>query len=231
MRYSACEAFVRRRRPAAALAALFVGAAFWVSGCGSDEPTAPAPPERGGASPNEVLDLFQEEWRARVIVEYVRILADDYRFVLDPNTRDELGVEWIDAEEDSTVVARLFTSVEVTKIAIELVWPGPPVPSERVDGPGWVRLDVHDVFLDVDFAPAGQEVTTFRVEDQTQRFHFRRGITPGDSLPESPTSERWFLVEWQDFGVGGIRKGSGPSFVSSRAEEATSWSLIKFRVR
>lgn len=214
-------------RRAAGGAALLVAAAVWVSGCGSDDPTAPALPEPGGASPEEVIDLFQEAWRARDIDAYTGILATDYRFIPDPVTQDELGVASLNAAEDSAAVARLFESEFVTKIAIELTWPGDPRPSGRIDSPGWVYVDVLDVFLDVDFAPTGQEVTTFRIEDQTQRFHFRRGIAPGDTLPESPTSERWFLVEWRDFGVGGFRSGSGPA----PAVEATSWSQVKFLLR
>jgi hypothetical protein len=217
---------MRHRHPFAA-AALLVGLTFGLSACDSDDPTAPALPEPGGASPEDVLDLFQEAWRARDIDAYVRILAEDYRFYLDPITQSEAGVASWGVAEDSAAVGRLFESEFVTKIAIELTWPGDPRPSGRPELPGWVYVDVLDVFLDVDFKPTGQEVTTFRIEDQTQRFHFRRGIAPGDTLPESPTSERWFLVEWQDFGVGGFRSGFGPA----PADVATSWSQVKFLLR
>jgi hypothetical protein len=233
MRRAPRESSPLRHRHVFATAGLLPGLTFGLCACDSDDPAAPtpAPPEPGGASPGEVLDLFQEAWRARDIDAYVRILAEDYRFFLDSATRAQTGVTSWDVKGDTAAVARLFASEYVTKIAIELVWPGAPRPSGRVDSPGWVYVDVLDVFLDVDFALTGEDTTKFRVEDQTQRFHFRQGIAPGDTLPESPTSERWFLVEWRDFGTGANRAESDPAPAVSPAVEASSWSSIKLLLR
>ncbi|TPW17410.1 MAG: hypothetical protein FD129_388, partial [bacterium] len=62
----------------------------------------------------------------------------------------------------------------------------------------WTKLFVTDVYLDVDFAPVGQEVTTYRVENQTQRFFFRRGRT---NPPSGPADTLMYIVEWRDQGV------------------------------
>ncbi|MDZ4805152.1 MAG: hypothetical protein SGI90_09850 [Candidatus Eisenbacteria bacterium] len=151
-------------------------------------------------SEDNVLSNFQVAYRQKRIDEYAKLLANDFQFYFDPVTRGQLGIEFWTRTEDSLRTEQLFTSPEVTKIVIELDWParsatgaGFLAPRER-----WTKLFLTDVYLDVDFAPIGQEVTTFRVEQQQQRFFFRRGRT---NPPSGPSDTLMYIVEWRDQGV------------------------------
>jgi hypothetical protein len=211
------------------LAVLLVAGVTGIPGCASeddaDEPTGPA----GAASPAGGVNEILVAYRQRDATRYARILAEDFRFHLDPVARHEHGLVTLDAVEDVALTRRLFEATTIRKIAVDLQWSSQPRPSGRLDAPDWVYLDVLDVFLDVDFRLADEEITTFRVEDQVQRFYFRQGFAAGDTLPESETRERWFLVEWHDAGIGSRGPG-GPPPAGSRPVPVvpTTWSTIKF---
>ena len=151
-------------------------------------------------SEDNVLDNFQVAYRKKLINEYARLLANDFQFYFDPVTRAQLGIEFWTRTEDSLRTEQLFTSPEVTKIVIELDWPARSAIGAGFLAPrnGWTKLFLTDVYLDVDFAPIGQEVTTFRVEQQQQQFFFRRGRT---SPPSGPSDTLMYIVEWRDQGV------------------------------
>lgn len=189
------------RRPLLALAvlALLAPLALGTTGCEKDpiEDVAVYLPQ---ISEDNVLHNFQVAYRRRDIVKYSELLADDFQFWFDPATRDELGIQFWTRTEDSLKTELLFTSPEVTKIFIELKWPAKTVrPSNQLPPRDvWTYYDILDVLLDVDFAPAGQEVTTFRVEEQTQRFFFRRGKSPTPAADDTLV----YIVEWRDFGTG-----------------------------
>lgn len=152
-------------------------------------------------SEDNVLNNFQVAYRKKRIEEYAKLLANDFQFYFDPVTRNQLGIEFWTRTEDSLRTEQLFTSPEVTKIVIELDWPEKSAAPAGFLPPrgGWTKLFLTDVYLDVDFAPAGQEVTTFRVEQQQQRFYFRRGRT---NPPSGPSDTLTYIVEWRDQGTG-----------------------------
>jgi hypothetical protein len=199
--------------------ALLVLAGF---GC-SDDPVIddPASPYLSQTSEDNLLHNFQVAWRERRIDEYARLLASDFRYYLDPATRQDLGIEYLDRTADSTLVACLFFGEDVEDITIQLTWPNRSASSAGFAAPRdtWTKLFLSEVFLDVDVMSPGGELTTYRVEDQTQRFFFRRGRTyppsgPGDTLT--------YIVEWRDEGAGQLKQ--------SAAGEPTSWSGIKNRI-
>ncbi len=139
--------------------------------------------------------------------EYSRLLATDFQFYLDPVTASQLGVEYWTRTQDSLAAERLFTSPQVTSIVIDLRWPNRSATNAGLAAPreDWTKLFITDVHLDVDFMLVGQEVTTFRVDNQQQRFFFRRGRT---HPPSSPADTLVYLVEWRDQGSsGGVRGG------------------------
>lgn len=190
----------RHRRPLFALLTLtlLLPSAFGLWGCDTEviEDAGDYLPQ---ISEDNVLHNFQVAYRRQEITEYAKLLADDFQFYFDPATRDELGIQFWSRTEDSLKTELLFDSPEVTKIAIDLKWPARTArPSNQLPPRDvWTYYDILDVFLDVDFAPAGQEVTTFRVEDQTQRFFFRRGKSPTPAENDTLV----YLVEWRDFGT------------------------------
>jgi hypothetical protein len=220
----------RRRMIRGAVLALLVGAqVVGLPGCGSEgdfeEPVGPG----GASSPALGVVELEDAYRQREATRYERLLAEDFRFYPDPRTQVEHGVISLDATDDVALTRRLFESSTIKKIAVELRWSSQPRPSGRLEAPDWVYLDVLDVFLDVDYRLADEEVTTFRVEDQVQRFYFRQGFSAGDTLPESETRERWFLVEWHDAGTGS-RSPGGQTSAEPRPVPVvpTTWSTIKF---
>ena len=170
-------------------------------------------------SEDNVLENFQRAYRTRDATAYARLLAADFQFYFDPIVRNQLGIEFWTRSEDSLRTEQLFDSPEVGRIILNLDWPRGSAMNDGFRPPleGWTKLFITDVFLDVGFAPVGQEVTTFRVEEQQQRFYFRHGRTypptgPGDTL--------LYIVEWRDQGV-----SSGGH--AALARRASSWSGIK----
>ena len=153
-------------------------------------------------SEDNVLNNFQVAYRKKSIEDYAVLLASDFQFYFDPVTRDEVlgGLEFWTRTQDSLQTRQLFEAPEVTKVFIELAWPQHSATGAGFLAPrdNWTKLFVTDVYLDVDFAPVGQEVTTYRVENQTQRFFFRRGRT---NPPSGPADTLMYIVEWRDQGV------------------------------
>jgi len=182
----------------------------------------PGHPPRLQISEDNVLNDFQVAYRQRRIDEYSRLLATDFQFYLDPVTSSQLGIASWTRTQDSLATERLFLSPEVTNLATELGWrphsavnAGLPPPREQ-----WTTLVVSDVYLDFDFAPVGQDTTTFRVENQEQRFYFRRGRT---NPPSGPADTLVYIVEWHDQGItSGLR-------AQRTLVEPTTWSSIKTR--
>ncbi len=170
-------------------------------------------------SEDNVLENFQRAYRRRDATAYARLLATDFQFYFDPVTRNQLGIEFWTRTEEIRRTEDLFRSPEVTKIVIELDWPRGSAANAGFSPPleAWTKLFLTDVFLDVDFAPAGQQVTTFRVEQQTQRFFFRRGRT---KPPSSSGDTLVYIVEWRDQGNGG---SSSPAL----AQSSTTWGGVK----
>jgi len=175
-------------------------------------------------SEDNVLQNFQVAYRTRQIDEYAKLLAADFQFYLDPVTATQLGIGSWTRTQDSLATERLFILPEVTKVVIELDWrprsavnAGLPPPREK-----WTKLFISETYLDVDFTPAGQDTNTitFRVENQQQRFFFRRGRT---NPPSGPADTLVYIVEWHDQGVsGGLR---APKTLVTNA----TWSSIKTR--
>lgn len=170
-------------------------------------------------SEDNVLENFQRAYQRRDATAYARLLATDFQFYFDPVTRNQLGIEFWTRTEDSRRTEDLFRSSEVTKIVIALDWLRGSAVNAGFSPPreAWTKLFLTDVFLDVDFAPAGQEVTTFRVEDQAHRFFFRLGST---KPPSGPADTLVYIVEWRDQGNGGF---SSPAL----AQSSTTWSGVK----
>lgn len=179
-------------------------------------------------APDDVLSNFQVAWRQRNTDEYSKLLADDYRFYFDNVTRAEKGLpEYWGRTTDSTQVGKLFASPQVSDISVELKWShNAAKPATEPGRERWVYYDILDVFLDVDLAPTDDnpDGVTFRVEDQRQRFYFRKGKTEGDTLSTSATAQIYYLTEWRDYGVEGL---DGPSRAPAASGSSTSWSQVK----
>jgi len=200
---------------------------FLALGCSDDDADPESSPYLVPTSTYNILYNFEVAYREQDPEAYAGLLADDFRFYFDPATRDQLGIESWTKSEDALATGGLFEAPEVTKIVIELNYPTDDQPATGAGRERWRLRRVTDDYLSVDFAPAGQEVTTFRVENQTQDFYFRQGRSAADTLASSPTSDDWYLVEWRDHGVGRATPGRLP-WVS---KENATWSGIKSLVQ
>jgi archaetidylinositol phosphate synthase len=215
------------------LALALGGAAVAGFGCASEDPDERP---RGAVSPLDAFDRFQRAWHERDTRGYALLLSDDYRFVLDSFTSQQVGFPTVTARQDSAAVGRILGAFEVEDLRIDLRFDGATQTVTGADGRDWERMEVRDVLFDVDVRESSGGFTTFRVEDQTQVFFYRQGASSGDTLAGSETRDRWFLVEWRDLGFfaapGGVE---GPRAMASPAAprpavEAASWSAIKFIV-
>jgi archaetidylinositol phosphate synthase len=213
------------------LALALGGAAIAGVGCASEE-TDDRP--RGAVSPLDAFDRFQRAWYERDVNGFALLLADDYDFVLDSFTVQQVGFATATARQDSAAVARILGAFEVEDVRIDLRFDGATQTVTGPDGRNWERMEVRDVLLDIDVRPVGQDIVTFRVEDQTQVFFYRQGASSGDTLAGSSTRDRWFLVEWRDLGFfeapggGEAPRDAGSPAAPRPAVETTSWSAIKF---
>ena len=201
--------------------------ALLMTGCSESTGGDPDPdPYLARTSPDNVLNNFQVAWRTRNIGRYSQLLAEDYRFYFDNETRTHMGLPpyWTTAEE-STQVGNLFNSQQVAGIYIALKWPlGTAHPATEPGRENWVYLDVLDVLLEVDLTPTTDlpEGVTLQVDDQKQRYYFRRGKTE----PAAPGDTLFYLTEWRDYGSGsGYLSNSGVSRPTT--SESSTWGGIK----
>jgi hypothetical protein len=168
-------------------------------------------------SEDNVLYNLRLAYRERSVEKYAELLAEDFRYFPDPATRQQLGIESWDRATELARIRCLFESPDVTKITIELGWAYRSATSAGLPSPRdtWTELVLTDVFLDIDFMPSGQEVTTFRIEDQAQQIFFRKGRT---NPPAGPADTLVYIVEWRDLGT------SQKALVG---EESATWSGVK----
>ena len=147
--------------------------------------------------PSDVVKNLQLAYKRRNIVEYARLLGNDFQFWFDPDTRPDNVPEFWTRQQDSTGTGNLFAATDVSDIRITLTY-GADVADNTIGHEGWRKIRVTDTFLEVDKVPPVGEVITLRVDGDVQDYYLRKGRTPGDTLASSPTSKEWFLVEWHD---------------------------------
>ncbi len=199
----------------------FFLAVLFLSSCGDDDIVDPPSRYLPQTSPESVLDNLQTAYVQRDIAEYMKLLADDFRFYLDEGTRQRnsgLPVFW-GRDQDSLATYLVFMSPDVTDIRIDLSF-GPARPADEFGHPDRVYIDVLDTFLEVDLrpAPGNSEGLTLRIDAQHQRFFLRKGRTPDDT-----DSKTWYIVEWRDYGQRGAPGHGGAGL----AVENSTWSYIK----
>jgi len=207
---------MRIQEVALLLAAGVLGLTF--SACRKCDSCAVTDPYFSQSSEDNVLHNFQAAWRGREIQEYAKLLATDFRYIPDTNTRRQLGIESWDREAESLRVACLFRDPDIKKITMDLSWPARSADPAGFAAPRdvWTKLFLTDVFLDVDVEPVGSPLTTYRIEDQTQRIFFRKGRT---WPPSGPADTLTYIVEWRDEGTGATKP--------TAAVEPSTWSKIK----
>jgi hypothetical protein len=78
-----------------------------------------------------------------------------------------------------------------------------PTPITDPAKPDWELINIGDEFLEVELqaTPGQTEGITIVVDGQIQKFYFRKGRTPADTLASSLTSSQYYIVEWRDLGV------------------------------
>lgn len=193
-------------------------------GCGDDDERPVAERQRP-ATEAAILDTLEVNYRLQQTDFYADLLADDFRFYLDPITRErEQLPEFWDRMTDSTQTAKLFGAEELIGVKINLTFNSVPQP---VSGkPHWTYIDVGDTFIEVELGPTEEfeDGVTILVDGQVQRFIFRKGRTEADTLAVSPTAKNIYIVEWRDRGISfNPQAGAGSRLLS----EASTWTRIK----
>ena len=210
------------------LAGLMVASVLLLmAGCGDDDKESGPAPYPSQTSQANVMAAFQRAWNEKNFDEYSKLLAEDFQFYFDPQTRmaKQLPLFWTRLQ-DSSRVARLFSSDRVADISLRLTFQTEFKADTLSAHSRWTYIDVLDVFLDVDLAPTPEdpEGVTYRVEDQRQRFYFRTGITQADTLATSATASLYYMVGWIDYGIESLSASGGNR---PAAGQMTSWSGIK----
>jgi hypothetical protein len=180
---------------------VFLAALPILSACTKDVVEDPPSALQAQVTEDAVLNNLQVAYRNKDINEYSKLLADDFQFYFDAKTRQDKGLPpfWTRLT-DSTQTERLFKSDQVSRISIKLTWPPKSAkPVNQIGREDWTYYDILDVLLDVDLAPTtdNPDGFTFRVEDQRQRFYFRKGKTK----PAAPGDTLMYIVQWEDYGV------------------------------
>lgn len=201
------------------------GAFPFIASCGDDDCTT-CPPDDGARAPQfteeQVLENLELAWDSRNLDDYADLLADDFRFFPDADTRQLLELDSWDRDAELVRVGCLFASQDVAGLTIRLNQ-GTQVPvSAGYIGTreSWTRMFLTDIFVDIDVARPGEEVNTYRVEDHAQRFYFRKGRT---FPPSSAADTLVYLVEWRDEGSPDRKPSPVPVL-------STSWSLLKLLI-
>lgn len=180
-------------------------------------------------SPESVLQLLIKSYTRRDIVLYASLLAGDFQFWFDPDTRPSTVPDFWTRQQDSTGTGNLFAASDVSDIRIRLTY-GTSTWDNTLGHAGWRKIRVTDTFLEVDKVPPTGEVVTLRVDGDVQDFYFRRGRTPADTLATSPTARLWYLVEWRD-----LARLSGPGRLDERGAAAARpmnlWGSLKENYR
>jgi hypothetical protein len=205
-------------RPAVVLGLLLV----LVPGC--DEDNCIDCPRTTIDTPAEALAELAEAWRQRDQERYSQLLADDFRFYIEFDTRQMYGLpEYWDRTTDSAQTALLFESDEISDIRLSVLeFDSTAVDVNEAGREDWKSILVTDESLQVDKAPlpGESEGTTLLLEGQPQQFYFRKGRTPADTLTSSPTADQYFIVEWRDL-------GRPDAVLTKAATVPTTWSAIK----
>ena len=169
-------------------------------GCSGDEEKTSDYPRQG--SPQQTLQTLQHAWETGDDGLVEAILAADFRFRLQhPAELPVLGVvtEWGQSIE-LLASGQLFTAPHLQSISIELDY-GRARPVNELGREDWQVIDVGSVWIELDEAPPeSEEMYTYAVNGDLQRFYFRQGLSPADHESGSATSRNWYIVDWTDEG-------------------------------
>jgi len=157
-----------------------------VTSCNDDTVSPPPPPDL--STPEAVVEQLQFAYGERDIEAYADLLAPEFQFYFQPIDVAGLGVEYWNADQDSTGTGALFGTNQVSSILIDLTYGPPQVPTEVGFDPDVRKIRLTGVQMEVNLING----TTLLVTD-TQDMYFRPGR---EANGESP--DRWYLLEWRD---------------------------------
>jgi hypothetical protein len=170
-------------------------------GCGEDNPLSghTASPYLSQSLPANVVSNLVTAYQRQDIAGYTALLADDYQFYFDEDTRTthHLPVFWTRLD-DSIAVCGLFNDPDITGIRVELQH-GLPYWGLEVGREQWMHVDVSGGFVEIDCSPtpAHPQGQTRRFEVGLQHLSLRRGRTVADTdTTTSETARAWYIVEW-----------------------------------
>jgi hypothetical protein len=193
-------------------------------GCQDDKPIEDFEFYDAAIAERHVLKNLQTAYEYRNVEQYSVLLADDFRFYFESETRErEQLPEFWNRFTDSVQTRNLLHSFDLTDLKVKLTFDGTPrsVPGK----PGWTNIDVVDTFLEIELGSNDDfpDGVTLLLDGQVNRFYFRKGRTETDTLATSPTSSLYHVVEWRDLGSpsGALSGKAGPTVTP------WTWSHIK----
>ena len=220
--------FGETRHPALAGAGTllaFAVALGFATGCEDTAPTRPQGRFSPRRIPSDVVSEMVIAHRTRDTERYARLLADDFRFWLNPTTR----AEWPIAQEswgrtaDSACVGRMLRNPWATEVVMKMTVIGDSADRR----PGFSRWRRQEVDLEqLEIVTPGDHLPISAQGRQT--FQLRLGRNPADTLDSSPTAHEWFLVEWHDQGRAAMRGSRTTPAFSPQPAQSETWSFLKY---
>jgi hypothetical protein len=174
-------------------------------------PVPPPPPVsyKPQTSPENVVHNLQVSYRQREILEYAKLLAQDFQFIFQTTDPSRPPEGFWARDEDSTGTDALFRAPDVIDIRIDLIHGLAEDPSEVGFDEGVKLIRINQTFLEVD----EQIGITWQVTDLQDMF-FRPG-----RAEKGEDASLWYLLEWRDL--------TRTSDHMSVATEATTWGRLK----
>jgi len=159
-------------------------------GCDADAPTPPKLPQdpvyHQPTAPESLLANLQLSHKHRNIQEYMKLLAPEFTFELQPNDALLFGSPFLTHDQDSSGTRALLTTNQVSAIRLTLIHGGRDVSLDTTAPVDTLRIRILTTDLEIDQADG----ITWVVSDQQDLF-FRQG-----KGGEDPT--HWFIYQWHD---------------------------------
>ncbi len=177
-----------KRRLICVLGAVALVAGLMAAGCGTkDEAESVDPDAKWTSNPTMIVDAIMHAYDTRNDSLYASLLADDFRYIFEPDGADSADVLGWGKEEEVTATGNLFRTHDVEGLSYHLE-AGAPQPATGPGQDGWMVIPISGGRMEVNV----RDKEPMRVQLNRQEIFVR---PVGDDDPP----KRWEIVEWRDY--------------------------------
>jgi hypothetical protein len=169
-----------------------LGMAVLLIGCGGkDRAAVDDPSAKWFSEPSMVIEGIMHAYETRDDSLYAALLADDFRYIFEPEGADSADVLGWGKEEEVTATGNLFRTRDVEGLSYSLD-AGQPQPASGADRGRWMVIPISGGRMEV----IVRDKEPMRVRLNRQEIVVR---PVGDDKPP----KRWEIVEWHDYPAAG----------------------------